>query len=162
MKKMIFVLLIATIALSFFITGSAGAKNSFLSEINSVCDTVYDCTLCHDEGPGGPLNQVGIDYADSGYDPNFFCPVAPPVDGDRDGFTIDLDCDDNDPDIFPGAVDICRDGIDQDCDGKDRTKGKGCPRSEGKGKTCSDGVDNDKDGMLDCADPDCSRNRACR
>jgi hypothetical protein len=34
--------------------------------------------------------------------------------------------------------------------------------TEGKGKTCSDNVDNDGDGTVDCGDPDCFGNRACR
>ena len=37
------------------------------------------------------------------------------VDIDGDGFTSDLDCDDEDPDINPDASEIC-DDIDNDCD----------------------------------------------
>ena len=33
---------------------------------------------------------------------------------------------------------------------------------EGKGKTYSDNSDNDNDGLVDCLDPDCARNKACR
>jgi len=37
-------------------------------------------------------------------------------DGDGDGFTVDEDCDDTNPDVNPGATEVC-DGIDNDCDG---------------------------------------------
>ncbi|MFC1363576.1 MAG: hypothetical protein G8D61_07945 [gamma proteobacterium symbiont of Ctena orbiculata] len=44
-----------------------------------------------------------------------------PADGDGDGFTSSLDCDDADPTVYPGAMEIKHDGIDQDCNGYDLT-----------------------------------------
>jgi large repetitive protein len=38
------------------------------------------------------------------------------LDADEDGWPGDLDCDDDDPDAFPGAQEVC-DEIDNDCDG---------------------------------------------
>jgi hypothetical protein len=45
--------------------------------------------------------------------------AAQPVDNDKDGYPAGFDCDDNDPAVHPGAKEICGDGKDQDCDGKD-------------------------------------------
>ena len=54
---------------------------------------------------------------------------------DQDGLTLASgDCDDAAPDRYPGALDYCNDGIDQDCDGLD-----------------SIGEDLDKDGFYTCS-----------
>ncbi|MCA9526313.1 MAG: SUMF1/EgtB/PvdO family nonheme iron enzyme, partial [Myxococcales bacterium] len=86
------------------------------------------------------------------------------------------DCDDGDPTRFPGAVDVCEDGIDQDCFGGDRPCSlqdddlDGFPVSEGDCddtradvrpdavEICGDGIDQDCSGAdLDCADADQDR-----
>ncbi|MCP4805158.1 MAG: hypothetical protein GY913_04565 [Proteobacteria bacterium] len=42
----------------------------------------------------------------------------PAVDQDGDGYVLDEDCDDTDPDVHPGAQEICN-GLDDDCDDTD-------------------------------------------
>ncbi len=46
-------------------------------------------------------------------------------DRDEDGWPSELDCDDRDPAVFPGADEIWGDGIDQDCSGSDAEGGAG-------------------------------------
>lgn len=54
-------------------------------------------------------------------------------DEDGDGFSSIVDCDDTDPDINPGADEICIDGIDNDCDGDVDADDSECGKSSGGG-----------------------------
>jgi len=73
-------------------------------------------------------------------------PVAarPPVDMDGDGFAAPFDCKDYDAGVYPGAPEICGDGLDQDCSGADLP--------------CSECPDADRDGYAaaDCGGLDCN------
>ncbi|MHC4269353.1 MAG: putative metal-binding motif-containing protein, partial [Planctomycetota bacterium] len=134
-----------------------------------LCDGIdNDCDGDTDEDP--PTSTFYLDADDDGYgdptQPMQAC-TAPPL-----HVSNNTDCDDTDHTINPGACDIKGDGIDQDCDGADRTKGKPCSGSggdEGGGggggstpEICDNGIDDDGDGKVDCADKkDCRTDPAC-
>jgi len=65
------------------------------------------------------------------------------------------DCDDTDPNTFPGAPEIC-DGKDNGCDRDDTDPNINPAGAESDAAgNCADGADNDCDGKTDSADPDC-------
>jgi len=86
------------------------------------------------EGGDGPETLLQVSLAGTG------APV-PGADADGDGYISDQeggdDCDDSDPNINPGATEVCDDGIDNNCDGDTDV-----------------GPDTDGDGSLACEDCD--------
>ena len=132
-----------------------------------------NCVMCHNpQDPNNtnehPTNLAGISYFNLYKDNNYdaFCPtvVTPPnptcTDVDLDSYAIEggvcgpIDCNDNNPLVYPGAVELCTDGIDNNCnqliDLADSTAVM-CPVN------CTD---NDKDGFSidggDCGPMDCN------
>ncbi len=62
------------------------------------------------------INPAAVDIPNNNIDEN--CDgVLGIVDNDNDGVSSDEDCDDNDPNNFPGNTEIC-DGLDNNCDGQ--------------------------------------------
>jgi hypothetical protein len=87
----------------------SGATATFTSSQDGVY--IFYVTATDPKGARGPWAPVKI----------LVLPTiaAQPVDADKDGYPIPFDCDDSDPTVHPGAKEICGDGKDQDCDGRD-------------------------------------------
>ncbi|MCB9676476.1 MAG: hypothetical protein H6737_15240 [Alphaproteobacteria bacterium] len=77
-------------------------------------------------------------------------PVSDPVfwqdDQDGDGYSRTVDCDDGDPQVHPGAVEVC-DGVDSDCDGTPETLATWFRDADG------DGAGDTSVTLVDCAMP---------
>ena len=158
----------------FLLSGIAEAKKPYLASVNETCNTNYDCGLCHiDPSGGGDRTADGQAFADSNYDPTYFCPGTGCTDGDGDGFAIEggdcgsIDCDDSNFNINPGVAEICDDITDNDCDGAVDCEDGECALALICGTTsepeiCWDGFDNDGDNKVDCADKkDCGKDPFC-
>jgi hypothetical protein len=118
-----------TIATGLMILGAmfsatAQATSTYLDAVNSYCGTSYDCTLCHTTPP--TRNSTGDAFRASNHDPATLCPSpsAPTcTDADGDGFAIEggdcgpVDCNDGDAAVNPGAVEICTNSTDDNCNG---------------------------------------------
>jgi len=57
------------------------------------------------------------------------------TDNDKDGYTIDVDCNDNNSLVHPGADEICGNSIDENCDGTDKKCSDGGGGSKGGSNT---------------------------
>ena len=70
-------------------------------------------TACKDDAPSDDSSSVDDS---TGTDDSTTDDSGDAVDNDGDGVTAETDCDDNNPAIYPGAVEQC-DELDNNCDG---------------------------------------------
>ena len=64
-------------------------------------------------------SEVGVMLNNIEIQPPFYNPEPEVIDWDEDGWSDNVDCDDENPSVYPGAEDIPGNGIDEDCDGVD-------------------------------------------
>ena len=129
---------IAVSGTSFAAPHVAGGMAVLLSEYPNATVDELDQSLkdtAVDLGATGADNAYGYGKIDLVAAADWLANPPGPMcsDDDGDGFFAEtgcgtaLDCNDFDPGINPAACDIKSDGVDQDCDGVDRTRGKPCP-----------------------------------
>jgi hypothetical protein len=84
--------------------GPAGSSLASLTDLDGIaCEA------------GGHAGTVAVDVASDGTI-DLTC-IITPVDNDEDGYTVPADCDDANPDVHPGTIDIPDNDTDDDCDG---------------------------------------------
>jgi hypothetical protein len=98
--------------------GSSGSPvvngiGQVVGQLSGACGTnVYD--PC-DSGSNATVDGAFANYfsaVSQWLDPGTAC-----TDDDNDGFCVEDDCDDANPDINPNAAEVCDDQVDNDCDG---------------------------------------------
>jgi hypothetical protein len=137
-----------------------------------------DCTVdCNDSSASVFPGQLefcfdGLDNNCDGFidTQDLECNCPNPVDLDADGYRC-TDCNDGNASINPGEVEICNDGIDNDCraatpdvfdgDGDGQDCDTDCQDfnaavNASAIEICNDTIDNDCDNLTDGADPDCA------
>jgi hypothetical protein len=126
---------------------------------DTACNGIAAETSCDDGDDNDGDAYTDCDDSDCGTDS-----VCLPVDNDNDGFDTTVDCNDEESSINPNALEVCDDGVDNNCDG---TTNEGCtvgtPEIDDDGDQYCDDADLDgvcTDGSLagDCDDGDAAIN----
>jgi len=93
------------------IPDNSACDNGLFCDGTEVCDEFLDCqagvsVICDDS------DEFTLDFCNEVIDSCEFIPI----DSDNDGVDVYSDCDDSNPNVYPGAIEACADGLDNDCD----------------------------------------------
>jgi len=149
--------------------GCAHAANSAECPLGQICNPMIGCQTrtCGASGgcdDGDPCN--GIEFCS----PDGLCHPGSPLNcNDGNMCTLDF-CVTGRGCVSQTQMEICNDGIDDDCNGLidcadpvcSGRPGCSCVPSAPFERLCGDGIDNDCNGLTDCGDPFCGMDPACR
>ena len=101
-------------------SSTTGRVSLYLSGNDTLTPMVIDSNYAKLGGGIGDLDGDGdMDiyfYANDFFDEGLVYYINnTPVDHDNDGYANDVDCDDQNPDVYPGAVEIPYNGVNEDC-----------------------------------------------
>jgi len=99
------------------VVGSADNLTIFTGEIDGSGKISGTWLYSNPFDPPAENGKFNGKFGDCPYDQGSV--IVPVSDNDGDGYDSDVDCDDNDASSFPGATEICGNGVDEDCDGDD-------------------------------------------
>ncbi len=148
-------------AQSFFFDGDAdgfGTESDTVLACVPPASYVADSGDCNDFDPGSfpGATEICGDGVDNNCDGVVDESCSTCTDADSDGFFAEagcggtVDCDDFNPDSFPGATEICGDGVDNDCNGVVDESCSACTDADGDSFFAEAGCG----GTVDCDDSD--------
>jgi len=133
-KKYVWIIAAWFLMVVFYLTDAHAILKGDVNDDQQVtmADVILSLQSSMAEGPPGTFvhiaadvngdNRIGLTEALFGLEIIAGVRLHPDIDDDNDGYTENQgDCNDRSGSVYPGAVEICGDGIDQDCDDTDST-----------------------------------------
>lgn len=133
------------------VSGLTDKSSFYVSDFTGSCsgfDCIYDINWGFTVIGNGTITY-SANITDNSTDKSIIINDTAQTDTDNDDYPSDIDCDDNNAAVHPGAAEVCGNGLDDDCSGGDA----GCPApspgpSGGNGHSSGGSVSGGSSGRL--------------